>query len=180
MHPTADVSSPMTVTVVPAHNFNPEKRKCFSAQQRKRLLLRVSHSSCVCVTLKFLLNTVERCKSCNCNISVAVERCNICNCNTTAPLCSVLYNCLVRSKYEIQASFCLSTLYWISLAIWWKRELRPEVLCAQVCRRLKIITLWNAWTFKMNLKWILICEAYLYDYVLCQLLLLLKWVKVCS
>lgn len=105
MHPTADVSSPMTVTVVPAHNFNPEKRKCFSAQLKKGLLPRVSHSSCVCVTLKFLLNTAERCKSCNCNISAPVERCNICNCNITAPLCSVLYNCLVRSKYEIQASF---------------------------------------------------------------------------
>lgn len=69
------------------------------------------------VTLKSLLCIVERCRSYNHNISEPAERCNLCKCNITAPLCSVLHNSFVRSKYEIQTSFCLSILYWISLAI---------------------------------------------------------------
>lgn len=69
------------------------------------------------VTLKSLLCIVEKRRSYNHNISAPAERCNICKCNITASLCSALHNSFVRSKYEIQTSFCLSILYWISLAV---------------------------------------------------------------
>lgn len=134
VRPTTDVSSPMTVTVVQAHNFGPGKENASQLSWERGYShgYHICHLG-VCVTLKSLLNTVERPKSCNRNISAPVERCNICNCNISAPPCSTLHNCW--STYEIQTSFCLSTLCRISLAIGWKREL-PVMTRSLVCTSL--------------------------------------------